>query len=82
MRGNLVNIGNSKGLILPAYFIKNAGIDNEINIEIKGDTLTVKPLKKPRKNWDLACKKMHLNGDDQLLIPDIFDDETLNEWQW
>jgi antitoxin MazE len=82
MKANLINIGNSKGLILPAYFIKNAQLKDEINIEIKGDTLIVKPLHKPRENWALACKKMHSNADDNLIIPDVFDDEKLNDWKW
>ena len=30
----------------------------------------------PRKNWDLAFKNMHKNGDDQLNIDDVFEDET------
>jgi antitoxin MazE len=33
----------------------------------------------PRENWDQAFKEMHANGDDQLLIPDVFDDEGFQE---
>jgi len=25
---------------------------------------------------------MTKNGDDELVIPDVFDDEDLNEWIW
>ena len=28
--------------------------------------------KKPRRGWAKACKSMANNGDDKLLIPDIF----------
>lgn len=31
----------------------------------------------PRKGWEKSFKKMHLNGDDRLLFPDIFEDENL-----
>jgi antitoxin MazE len=34
----------------------------------------------PRKNWAEAAKQMHLAGDDELLMPEIFDDEKLEWW--
>jgi antitoxin MazE len=37
-------------------------------------------VKEPRKNWEKAFKKMHENGDDQLLIDDVFEDENFDEW--
>ena len=32
---------------------------------------------KPRKGWAKAFKEMHKAGDDELLINDVFEDETL-----
>lgn len=37
-------------------------------------------MQNPREGWDEAFKQMHENGDDELLIPDIFEDEDLSEW--
>ena len=34
----------------------------------------------PRKGWEVSFKLMHENGDDKLLIDDIFEDEKLEEW--
>lgn len=34
----------------------------------------------PRQNWDQAFKEMHANGDDELLIPDVFEDEGFQEY--
>lgn len=33
----------------------------------------------PRKDWGKAFEEMHKNGDDKLLIDDVFDDETFEE---
>jgi hypothetical protein len=33
----------------------------------------------PRKDWGKAFEEMHKNGDDRLLIDDVFDDETFEE---
>jgi putative addiction module CopG family antidote len=36
--------------------------------------------KPPRQGWDLAFKQMHESGDDKLLMPDVFEDENIEEW--
>lgn len=36
---------------------------------------------KPRQGWDKAFKQMHESGDDQLLLPDVFQDENFDEWK-
>jgi hypothetical protein len=40
----------------------------------------------PRKGWSEAFQKMHEAGDDKLLIPDVFEDESFlkdqeNDWK-
>lgn len=35
--------------------------------------------KKPRTGWAKAYKRMTKNGDDKLLMPDIFEDEKFEE---
>lgn len=35
----------------------------------------------PRQGWEDDFKRMHDNGDDELLIDDIFEDENLEEWE-
>ena len=42
---------------------------------------TIKPVAVPRKGWDLKFKEMHENGDDKLLIEDVFEDENMEDWQ-
>lgn len=37
------------------------------------------PSVPPRKDWGKAFEEMHKNGDDRLLIDDVFDDETFEE---
>jgi len=40
------------------------------------DCIILRPVKKAREGWDEAFRSMRENGDDQLLIPDIFEEET------
>jgi hypothetical protein len=39
------------------------------------DTTNENAGAKPRQNWAAQFKKMHENGDDKLLMPDVFEDE-------
>lgn len=36
----------------------------------------------PREGWAEAAKKAHEEGQDQLLVDDVFADESMEEWQW
>lgn len=36
---------------------------------------------KPRKGWAKAFEEMHKAGGDELLINDVFEDETLEPWE-
>jgi antitoxin MazE len=83
MQSTIRNIGNSKGVILPQNFLKQCFIENEINIEVKDNTIVISPVEsQKRKGWAEAFKEMAKNGDDKLAIPDVFEDENLDDWTW
>lgn len=85
MRAKLVSIGNSKGIRLPRALIEQAGLTSELELEIKGGCLLVRPVKKLRAGWEEAFRKMHENGDDRLLDESDAHAETTwdkTEWTW
>lgn len=55
-------------------------IENAPNPTMEIDNPIQNSKSEVRKGWDKSFKLMHANGDDRLLIPDVFDDETLEEW--
>jgi antitoxin MazE len=61
--------------ILERYNIKDS-----IEIILEKGQIILKPISKPRKGWDIAFKNMHKNGEDHLLMNDVFDDENFDEW--
>ena len=80
MELSVINIGNSKGIRLSKTILEKYNIQNKIEIILEKDFIILKPKAEPRKNWEKAFKKMHENGDDQLLIDDVFADENFDEW--
>ena len=80
MELSVINIGNSKGIRLSKTILEIYNIQNKIEIILEKDFIILKPKAEPRKNWEKAFKEMHENGDDQLLIDDVFEDENFDEW--
>jgi antitoxin MazE len=76
----VIPIGNSKGIRLSKSLIEKYNIKDTIELTLEKEYIVIKPSKLPRKGWAEAFKKMHTNGDDKLLMPDIFEDENLQEW--
>ncbi len=81
----VIKIGNSRGIRIPKHIIEQKGLNDEVELEVKNDSLVIKPVKKTRANWDLSFKLMSENKDDILL-----DEESLlyqnswnnDEWVW
>lgn len=77
---SLISIGNSKGIRLSKTVIEKYNIQDTIELILEKDYMILKPKSSARKGWEKAFKKMHENGDDKLLIDNVFDDENLEEW--
>ena len=35
-----------------------------------------------RRGWAAAAKKAHKDGQDALIVDDVFVDETMGDWKW
>ena len=80
MELSIINIGNSKGIRLSKTILEKYNIQDKIELILDKDFIVLKPKAEPRKDWEKAFQEMHKNGDDQLLIDDVFDDENFEEW--
>jgi antitoxin MazE len=82
MKTNIIKIGNSRGVIIPKQLLKEAGVKSQVEMEVRGGGLFIKPIDKPREGWEEAAIQAHKEKSDQLLIPDIFEDENIDDWTW
>ena len=76
----VISIGNSKGIRLTKTVLEKYNITDLIELTLEKDYIILKPKQEPRKGWAKSFKKMHENGDDNLIMADIFDDEKFDEW--
>jgi antitoxin MazE len=77
---SVISIGNSKGIRLSKTILEKYNITDKVELVLENGYMILKPKLEPRKGWDEAFKKMHENGDDELLIDDVFEDENFEEW--
>ena len=80
METSIIKIGNSKGLRLSKIILEKYNIKDKVELILEKGQIILKPVASPRKNWKKEFKKMNENGDDKLLMNDVFEDENLEEW--
>ncbi len=79
MNISVIPIGNSKGIRLSKTIIEKYDIKDEVELILEADQIVIKPKSIARQGWEKAFKKMRANGDDKLLLPDVFADEKTDE---
>jgi antitoxin MazE len=89
MRARIIRIGNSRGLRIPKALLEEAGLQDEVEITIRGDALVVRSARTARSGWEDAFREMASHGDDRLLDADLIADGTVGvdesageEWEW
>ncbi|MEO5647624.1 MAG: AbrB/MazE/SpoVT family DNA-binding domain-containing protein [Chitinophagaceae bacterium] len=80
MEISVISIGNSKGIRLTKTLLEKYNITDTVELILEKEYIILKPKTSARKGWERSFKKMHENGDDKLLLSDVFQDENLEEW--
>ena len=80
METAIIKIGNSKGLRLSKTILDKYNIKDKVQIILEEGQIIIKPIETPRQNWEAAFEKMSKEGDDKMLLNDVFDDENFEEW--
>lgn len=81
METAIIKIGNSKGLRLSKTILDKYNIKDKVEIILEMGQIILKPIEAPRQNWEKAFEKMRKEGDDKMLLNDIFNDESFEEWK-
>jgi len=66
MHTRLVNIGNSQGIRLPKAVIEQAKLTEELDLEVRDDSIIVRSRRQLRDAWADAAAACHQAGEDQL----------------
>jgi len=80
MEISVIPIGNSKGIRLTKTVLEKYNITDSVELILEKGYIILKPKQEPRKGWEKSFRKMHENGDDKLVMNDVFQDENFEEW--
>ena len=83
-KARIVKIGNSQGIRIPKLLLEQAELGEEVELEVRGGQLVIRPVRGPRADWDDAFTKMAASGDDRLLDADNIRTTSwdVEEWDW
>lgn len=82
MKSNLVPIGNSRGVRIPKAVLEQTGLEDEVEMEVRGSELIIRSAHKARAKWDEAFRQMAQRGDDKLLDRETATHWDETEWKW
>ncbi len=77
MQVRVIKIGNSRGIRLSKNIIQKYNIQEDVELILEDEQIVLKPISKVRQGWNEAFKEMHQQGDDRLLMDDVFEDEDI-----
>jgi antitoxin MazE len=77
MQTKLIRIGNSQGLRLPKAVIEEAHLGEDLEIEVRGKTILIRPAHQVRGGWAQAAAACHKANDDELTD---WDATTGDDW--
>jgi antitoxin MazE len=80
MELSIIKIGNSKGIRLKKSILDRYNIKDKVELIFERGRIILKPVSKPRQGWEDAFKSMHENQEDNLLFPNIFEEDINEEW--
>lgn len=80
MRTKIIRIGNSRGIRLTKTLLDQYQIGDEVNLRMEEAGIVIEPVRKPRSGWDEIFNERALEDADDLLIQDVFEDESFEEW--
>lgn len=81
METDIVSIGNSRGIRIPAHILKLCGIEKKVRMEVRDGQITLTPIKAVRQGWEEAFRlaSSRLAEDDAAIYDDSLDLDTLED---
>ena len=80
---HLVNIGNSKGLIIPSRLREKCHIKNNVQYEVVNNKIIISSADdEPRKDWKEKLLKLGADKDTSEVFMDNIPNETDKDWTW
>jgi antitoxin MazE len=81
MHATLVQIGNSQGVRIPKTMIEHLGLKKDLELDIQGGALVIRPSHQTRSGWADAAAQCHKLGDDAMTDWEATTSDFAGDWQ-
>ncbi len=82
MRARLVRIGNSRGVRLPKPLIEEAGLTEDVELQVQEGKIIISRVHSVRERWAQEAKALSTRGEDRLLDEPTATRFDAKEWNW
>ena len=82
MRARLVRIGNSRGVRLPKPLIEEAGLTEDVELQVQEGNIIISRVHSVRERWAQEAKVLSTRGEDRLLDEPTATRFDAKEWNW
>jgi antitoxin MazE len=82
MKSRLVAVGNSRGVRLPKPLLEQAGLPDEVELEVRGNTIVIAPSRRPRAGWAEAAADLCASDGARLLDEPTSTRFDEGQWRW
>ena len=82
MKTRIVPLGNSQGIRIPKPILEEAALPEDVELEVVGDTIVIRPARKPREGWFENIEVEPLSQEDLEWLNAPLSAEADKEWEW
>jgi len=82
VKTRLIRIGNSRGVRLPKPVIEEAGLEEQVELQVRGGAVVIRSRRRPRSGWAEAARRMRDLDEDRLLDKPTSTRFDENDWRW
>lgn len=82
MKTRIVPLGNSQGIRIPKLILEEAAMPEDVELEVMGDTIVIRPARKPREGWFDNIVMEPLSDEDLEWLNAPLSAESDKEWVW
>jgi len=82
MKTKLVRIGNSRGVRIPKPLLDQAGLEEDVELQVVRAGIMIRGAAEPRAGWAEAALQIRERQEDGLLDEPVATDFDEAEWVW
>lgn len=82
MKTKIVRIGNSRGVRIPKPLLEQAGLVEDVELEVVQEGIMIRGAERPRSGWAEAAELVRERREDGLLDEPVATAFDETEWVW